>query len=445
MAQTDVEAMVRKDTFSEEQKQERERGLIAMKKFGLLPRDFQPDSFAAEVMGESVAGFYDPKTKTVSLLNWMPVDEQRTVLAHELTHALQDQNYDLQRWHRQREISAHGASGAIVNSDTDEGESSLARTSVTEGQAMVVLYDYLLAPYHMDLQHSPALVEPLQQQMSYVTEGPAMHRAPLVMREGMMFPYHEGLMFEIALLLDSGRQTAFAGALQHPPRLTHEILHPDAYLKHEKLPVARIPDLHSVLSDARVQDFGTIGELDTRIFIHQYESKWLADSLAKGWRGGSYATVARSAGTPASTGDVALLYVSRWDTANNAERFAKFYQGAVAKRYERAVADPNWTPTASKRGAPNWTAEVITEEGPVMIEQWGNTVIVSESFDPAAAGRLRDAVLDSSDARASLLPREDMTLRLVNSPELAGVRDAMQENVLRGSVEAIRAAVQQIR
>ncbi len=77
-----------------------ERAEIVLKKFGLLDRDFHLRPFLLSLLTEQIAGFYDNKTKTVNLLDWIEPDEQKPVLAHELTHALQDQKVDLTKWSR---------------------------------------------------------------------------------------------------------------------------------------------------------------------------------------------------------------------------------------------------------------------------------------------------------------------------------------------------------
>ena len=73
---------------------------LVLKKFGLLDRDFQLKPFLIQLLREQIAGYYDDKTKTVNLLDWIPPDEQKPVLAHELTHALQDQHIHLEKWDR---------------------------------------------------------------------------------------------------------------------------------------------------------------------------------------------------------------------------------------------------------------------------------------------------------------------------------------------------------
>ncbi len=80
-----------------------QRSELVLKKFGLLPRDFDLEKLLVALLREQVAGYYDPKTKTVNLLDWVPVEEQEPVMAHELTHALQDQAIGLDKWMKKGE------------------------------------------------------------------------------------------------------------------------------------------------------------------------------------------------------------------------------------------------------------------------------------------------------------------------------------------------------
>src|SRR5271167_3469725 len=75
-----------------------ERSELVLKKFGLLDRDFHLRPFLVKLLTEQIAGFYDDKTKTVNMLDWIEPEEQKPVLAHELTHALQDQRAGLTKW-----------------------------------------------------------------------------------------------------------------------------------------------------------------------------------------------------------------------------------------------------------------------------------------------------------------------------------------------------------
>ena len=67
---------------NDEDTQRLRRSELVLKKFGLLPRDFNLETFLVALLREQVAGYYDPKTKTVNLLDWVPMEEQEPVMAH---------------------------------------------------------------------------------------------------------------------------------------------------------------------------------------------------------------------------------------------------------------------------------------------------------------------------------------------------------------------------
>lgn len=123
---------------------------LSMKKLGFLPRDFNLKEFLVKSTGQEIAAYYDDQTKTISMLNWVPPDHQEPILAHELTHALQDQNYDLGKWMKAGKKPGEGGA-------TDD--IALARKAVVEGQAMVVYVDYLLKPVGRNLEDTPGLGE----------------------------------------------------------------------------------------------------------------------------------------------------------------------------------------------------------------------------------------------------------------------------------------------
>src|SRR3954464_1353773 len=120
-----------------------QRSELALKKFGMLPDDFQVQKYLAN-RGGDFAGFYDPREKTMYLLNWISLEQQRLVMAHELTHALQDQNYDLTKWRNP----------SLKNSVEDKGVEIDARVAAAEGQAMLVYLDYELKSVGMKLAES---------------------------------------------------------------------------------------------------------------------------------------------------------------------------------------------------------------------------------------------------------------------------------------------------
>src|SRR4029077_20014977 len=141
VGQADIEKFTKNRLARAEYSQRFARSELTMKKFGLLPRDFDLKEFLVKANGQSIAGLYDEETKTIWLLNTVSFDKQGPILAHELTHALQDQNYYLGRWAK---VGAPPA-GKAKAGDDDNGvvdESTTARHAIVEGQAMVVYIDY---------------------------------------------------------------------------------------------------------------------------------------------------------------------------------------------------------------------------------------------------------------------------------------------------------------
>ena len=159
-----------------------QRSEIVLKKFGLLDRDFNLKPFLLTLLKEQIEAYYDPKTKTVNMLDWIAVDEQKPVLAHELTHALQDQHLDLDKWSDQTPSDVSHTS----SEDSDhlaKDELDTAREAVTEGQATAVMMDDILKPMGKSLIEDPEIVEYIKQQMASSENSPIMARAPLLLSE----------------------------------------------------------------------------------------------------------------------------------------------------------------------------------------------------------------------------------------------------------------------
>ncbi|MGC2194061.1 MAG: hypothetical protein WA628_05255, partial [Terriglobales bacterium] len=440
VGQADIEKFTKERLAQAEFSQRFARAELTMKKFGLLPRDFNLREFLVKSNGQSIAGLYDEETKTISLLNTVSLEKQGPILAHELTHALQDQNYDLHNWARAG-AKATGASKRQGDQGDTTDESATARHAIVEGQAMVVYIDYLLAPYGRNLKDTPGVVASMEDSaVSATIDTELMHKAPMVLREAGRFPYRDGLFFEADILAQRGKQAAFQGVFAQPPRNTHEVFDSKAYLERAKLVPVQIPDLRSLLSkDYAVYDSGSFGELDVRALLKQFGDKHGATDFAPAWQGGAYIAFKRTqvaAGAEPTTADVALLYVSHWKTSQAAEHFARFYATTVSKRYQTAAVQA--VPGCAAAPCPSGAAEVSTEEGPVIVEQWpDNTVIVSESFDSATAAKLSAAVRTASTVRqAEAAPLPELTPRLYSLPAFRAFQEQIGSQILKGVISA---------
>ncbi|MGC8548738.1 MAG: hypothetical protein ACP5M4_03465 [Acidobacteriaceae bacterium] len=367
------------------------RSGIVLKKFGLLPQNFDLGPFMVKLLKEQIAGYYDSKTKTVYLLNWVAPDVQKPVMAHELMHALQDQHVNLQKWgdksldgisHNVRQDNAH------IRTDEDD----TARQAVLEGQAMVTYIDYALRPHHVTIADNPAfMLAHLGDITSGSTNSPVMDSAPRVLRESLVFPYDQGLRFEIELIRDLGIHGAFAGALDNPPSTSYQIMNPRAYEDHTPMPILTMPNIHPLLDhDYKPYDIGVMGDLDAKMLLQLSTSTKQATQIASQWDGGIYYVAQQKhAIDPKSTASVALLYLSRWKTPATAQLFAKNYELEIAKQYPGAKLQPASTPG---------DRIYSTSQGPVLITITNRYVFVSESFPLPIARKLNLMLLNAQNA-----------------------------------------------
>jgi hypothetical protein len=386
----EVVAYLEKNMAEDKDAQRLRRSELVLKKFGLLPRDFDLQTFLVALLREQVAGYYDVKTKTVNLLDWIDIEQQRPVMAHELTHALQDQSIGLEKWMKAGDTDLNDKKQP-TGADIENDEISEARQAVVEGQAMVVLVDYLLEPTGQSILASPQIADALKEGMLVGTpDSPEFKNAPIFMKEELTFPYRYGLDFETELLRTGGRDKAFAAILANPPRTTRQIMEPKTYLSGEQLEPMRLPDFERDFKNYERFDVGAIGEFDVAILVDQYAGTEASHDLYPHWRGGYY-YAARPKGDPSAP--LALLYVSRWSSPEKASAFAAIYAQALVKRYNqvREVVQDGKAPSENPQklesltGTHTW----LTEEGPVVIDIDGDSVLITESLDQPTTERLK--------------------------------------------------------
>jgi hypothetical protein len=284
----EVVAFIRKHMDEDEDSQRLRRSELVLKKFGLLPRNFDLQTFLLALLREQVAGYYDPKSKTVNPLDWIEAEQQKPVLAHELTHALQDQSFGLEKYMKAGDTDLGASKKQPTVADIENDEATTAHQAVVEGQAMVVLIDYELAPTGQSVVDSPQIVEALKAGMLVGTpDSVEFHNAPLYIKEALTFPYRYGLDFESELLTKIGKEKAYTGVFKNPPRSTREIMEPAVYLSGEKLPPMPLLDFKK---DFKAYDklCGRGRRVDT---VVDRSIRWPETQAALSWRGGYYYAV----------------------------------------------------------------------------------------------------------------------------------------------------------
>jgi hypothetical protein len=389
ISREEVNKFLRQKFDEDESTKRLERSEIVLKKFGLLDHDFHLRPFLISLLTEQIAGFYDDKTKTVNLLDWIEPDEQKGVLAHELTHALQDQKVDLSKW---SDVEAKGTAKNVQedNQHIQVDEADTAREAVTEGQAMAVFVDYGMKATGKTIADAPDMGPKLKELTADTSGSPILARAPLLLQQSLLFPYSDGLAFEHRVLVKAGRDAAFAGVLSRPPSSSSEIIHPDAYLSHTPVPVLRMPDIHPLIdAEYTPYDEGVMGELDVRIVAELFGGPQIAAALSPAWAGGIYYAAQRKSAVTAaqkeSTASIGLLYYSKWENEDSARSFLRIYSAQLARRYSGLVR-------RDKDEIGDSEEVYSTNEGDVLLSIKDDAVFVGEGFDLTLARKLRDSI-----------------------------------------------------
>jgi len=419
-----VESYIREKFDEDEGAKRLQKDEIVLKKFGLLDHDFALKPFLLALLKEQVEAYYDAKTKTVNLLDWVDIDEQKPVLAHELTHALQDQRVDLDKWNDQTpdDVSTNSSD------DTDhlaKDELDTARDAVVEGQATAVMMDYILKPMGKSLVKDPEIMDLVQGQMDSAESSPVLARAPILLSMSLLFPYREGLSFEQDVWMDQGQTAAFAGALDHPPTSSWEIINPREFEHHGIPAIPLLPNIHPLVDPLyKPYDIGQVGQLDLRILAKIFGGDAADRDLTPAWNGGIYwAGQRKDATSPAdqaSTASLALFYLSVWRNNASAKAFAELYARELGRKYSGLKPDLGAQKNPN-HDLPAGSEEMIftTNEGPVVITTRGKLVFVAESFPLPLARQLTALVLDaqgSGEVRQAQTPSAPQDLTAQSAP-----------------------------
>lgn len=306
--------LVRED---KEDKNDAERYADAktLEAFGLIPKDFPLDSFMLDVLTDQVAGLYDPKAKEFYIADWIPVDEQKTVMSHELTHALEDQSFRIDDW-----IKA-----ARPNDDAE-----LARDSVSEGSAMAAMVDYQMLDQHIGVRELPDVT--LLIRAGAITEmdkDPNLAKAPIYIRDELLFPYLAGTGFTQEFLKAHSGWKDIHLVFENPPVSTQQILHPDLYLNGTKPVAATLPTWKGVVPENwKLLEENTMGEFGVGEVLKQFRKDNSEDPLSAAWKGDRYAVFedAKSKTTP-------LVFRLVLDSPEDAARFFGQYSEALELKH----------------------------------------------------------------------------------------------------------------
>ena len=307
----EIRAYVIKQMSEEKNPAERYADARTAEAFGLLPKGFDLDTFMVNVLTEQVEGLYDPKAQEFYIADWSPPSDQRMVMAHELTHALEDQHFHIEAWSR----------AARPNEDAE-----LARDAVLEGSAMAAMVDYLMAGTGRSLKDLPEFDPSML--LGELESTPTLKSAPPFLKDALIFPYIGGLNFSAAVLKSSG-WPALAGVFEKPPVSTQQILHPAAYKTGKTPSTVSLPSFDNILGkDWAKLDENILGEFGWKEVLKQFLDDDRAKSLAAAWDGDRYATYEQK-----ETKKPLLVTRLHLDSEEHAARFFGQYSEALEKKH----------------------------------------------------------------------------------------------------------------
>ena len=325
---------------------------LTLKKFGLVPPEFDLEKSTVEVLTEQAAAFYDYHAKKLYITDWTASDTREAALAHELAHALADQNFNLDRF---------------IKKAKESDDEALARMAVMEGQATWLMSEFLAQRLGETLVHNPDLAKRMNRgsDSSAGGEFPVFEGSPLYIRTTLIFPYSAGMMFQQAAVDKEGKE-AFAVVFRRPPISTQQILHPDKYFAGVK---PALPDLPKPADTRGYKGLigGTFGELDHQVLLEQFAGKATAENLAPHWRGGQYELMENR-----KKKRVILLYASQWDTARAARLYFLAYRKALAGKWKKMEVTSETADTLKGHG----------DDGDFLLKLDGAVVTSMEGLEP---------------------------------------------------------------
>jgi hypothetical protein len=288
------------DRYVSPRRQRIEERLLVM--LGLLPPDARLRGLLTKALTEEVAGYYSPRTGKMALVRGAGLDGlvAEVALAHELTHALEDQRFG---------IVPHGASGFLR-------DRAVAEAALREGTATLAMLEYV-ALTQAGVQELPRqLRRRLLDQLDEVAL-PASSGLPRYVREGLVFSYVAGAAFVSSLQESGGWATVDRASDEDAPVSSEQIMHPRKYETGERPMRVELRGTRAALPEgARVVARGDLGEFDTGQFLRDANGRRRSEEAAAGW-GGSAFELWRLA-----DGSDVLVMAWAWDTPRDGREFA---------------------------------------------------------------------------------------------------------------------------
>jgi hypothetical protein len=319
-------------------------------KFGFMVSPLDLHQMMTQMFSQQVAGYYDPRAKKMVLINaitgsggqrqfapvellarmlaaQMGVSLEKMILAHELTHVVQDQHFNLL---------------ALPFEALDPEDTTSAVRALIEGDAMLVMIDYVLVQQGTDSVNVPGIENAMREWVhSPLVRGLNLVQfIPRYFTDNLLFSYIDGYNFVLQLKRRSGWEKVNQ-AYHDFPVSTEQILHPEKYFKHRDLPTTiKLPTMPRPFPEWQLLEQNTLGEFNISILIDGYLPTEPARVASEGWGGDRFALYENS-----ETGQQLLAWYTTWDTEQDAREFFQVYTDVIRKRYKNVAPENLLDPT----------------------------------------------------------------------------------------------------
>ena len=357
------------------------------KQLDLLDEKDDYKAIIVDLLTDQIAGFYDQDIDTLFIMQGLPAAMQRPTMAHEIFHGIQDQHFDL---------------NSLIDPlrSTEHGDFALARSALIEGDATVLMMDFLL---HEEGDLPSGTITSVAQMFTPSSLGAlnlerlmglqlgeaAQSPIPPFLQESLVFPYTAGLAFIISAY-HQGRSWETINALydvERAPVSTEQIMHPERYFAGDEPVWIEFEGVERALGTGwRTMYKNVAGEFQIRLYLRQHLSRPKrgaplidvdVDRAAEGWDGDRVIALEHVDGRRV------LVQLSVWDSTPDALEYYDALRASITRRHhDHALRELT---SEGKHGRAVCAA--LTDErgaGSVYIEQWGDTVLhVEGDFGPA--------------------------------------------------------------
>lgn len=290
------------------------------KAVGLIPKDFDYAKGLIDLYVSQLGGYYDPTHGYFVMAGWIPAAFQVPVAAHELTHALQDQHFNLD---------------AFTSPLIDNGDVLLARSALIEGDATAAMMDFVRkSSGQKSMAQEEDVSGILLQNLAGGGFSPSLSKVPQSLQLTLYFPYTSGLRFAHQLLRNGGYR-AIDAAFKNPPIATSQVLHPEKYFD----PSYKLATFNEeqLAKGCKILHRDTIGEFIISALLSQTElDKSKVSAAAAGWAGD------RIVLTQCADGTKNVHWQVAWESAADRAEFLALFKGGdgVVRSLDDAIGNP---------------------------------------------------------------------------------------------------------